>query len=68
MRLVNPGIIPRNHLVEAMIEAAVERSDFGPFEEVAHGRVAPVRRSAGLRPFRRRPPPSDIPYRTFCGT
>ena len=34
MRAVNPAFIPRNHRVEAMIEAAVERSDFAPFEEL----------------------------------
>ena len=34
MRAVNPAFIPRNHRVEAAIEAAVERQDFGPFEEL----------------------------------
>src|ERR687890_289051 len=34
MRAVNPAFIPRNHRVEAMIQAAVERNDFAPFEEL----------------------------------
>jgi len=34
MRKVNPAFIPRNHLVEAAINAAVEREDFQPFEEL----------------------------------
>jgi uncharacterized protein YdiU (UPF0061 family) len=34
MRAVNPAFIPRNHRVEAVIEAAVNRDDFAPFEEL----------------------------------
>ena len=34
MRAVNPAFIPRNHRIEAVIEAAVEREDFAPFEEL----------------------------------
>ena len=33
MRAVNPAFIPRNHRIEAVIEAAVNRDDFAPFEE-----------------------------------
>ncbi len=34
MRAVNPAFIPRNHRVEAVIEAAVQHDDFAPFEEL----------------------------------
>src|ERR1700733_4107844 len=34
MRGVNQVFIPRNHRVEAVIEAAVNRDDFAPFEEL----------------------------------
>ena len=34
MRQVNPAFIPRNHRVEAVIDAAVRRQDFAPFEEL----------------------------------
>ena len=34
MRAVNPAFIPRNHRVEAVIDAAVNRDDFAPFEEL----------------------------------
>ena len=34
MRAVNPAFIPRNHRIEAVIEAAVRRDDFAPFEEL----------------------------------
>ncbi len=34
MRSVNPAFIPRNHRIEAIIEAAVNRDDYAPFEEL----------------------------------
>src|SRR5271169_339911 len=34
MRTVNPAFIPRNHRIEAVIQAAVNRDDFAPFEEL----------------------------------
>ncbi len=34
MRNANPAFIPRNHLIQAMIEAAVERQDFAPFQQL----------------------------------
>ena len=34
MRAVNPAYIPRNHNVEAALNAAIENDDFGPFEEL----------------------------------
>ena len=34
MRAVNPAYIPRNHLVEAALNAAIERDDFAPFEQL----------------------------------
>ena len=34
MRSANPAYIPRNHLAEAMIRAAVEADDFGPFAQM----------------------------------
>ena len=33
MRRVNPAFIPRNHLVEAALDAAARRQDFQPFED-----------------------------------
>ncbi len=34
MRLVNPAFIPRNHLIEEVIRAAVDKADFAPFERL----------------------------------
>jgi uncharacterized protein YdiU (UPF0061 family) len=34
MQAVNPAFIPRNHIVEAVLDAAVARQDFARFEEL----------------------------------
>ena len=34
MRAVNPAFIPRNHRVEAVIQAAMVKDDYAPFEEL----------------------------------
>jgi uncharacterized protein YdiU (UPF0061 family) len=68
MRMANPAVIPRNHLVEAVITAAVERADFEPFEELvavlAHPFVDQPADSRHVRP----PEPSERVHQTFCGT
>jgi uncharacterized protein YdiU (UPF0061 family) len=68
MRAVSPALIPRNHLVEAALAAAVERGDMGPFERL-HGALAqPFEERPEDADLRAAPPPADEPYRTFCGT
>ena len=42
MRAVNPAFIPRNHRVEAIIEAAVNRNDFAPVRGASDGAVETV--------------------------
>ena len=54
MCAANPVVIPRNHLVEEAISAAVNNSDFAPFENSARGARKTLRRAAvDLRPVRR---------------
>lgn len=68
MDRVNPLYIPRNHLVEEALEAATERADFAPFEEM----LAIVTRPFEAQPGKDRhalPAPEGFgPYTTFCGT
>ncbi len=68
MRRENPAFIPRNHRIEAAIEAAVRRQDFRPFETLAE---------VLTRPYEDQPEHADLAvppgaeqrgYRTFCGT
>ena len=49
MRAVNPAFIPRNHRVEAVIQAAVNSDDYAPFEELDGGAGEALRGPAGLR-------------------
>ncbi|MDQ0471532.1 protein adenylyltransferase SelO [Labrys wisconsinensis] len=68
MRAVNPAFIPRNHRVEAVIEAAVERADFGPFEELVQVLSAPCEDQPAFAAYAEPPAPDERVYRTFCGT
>jgi uncharacterized protein YdiU (UPF0061 family) len=68
MRAVNPAFIPRNTLVEAMIEAAVERKDYHPFEELHEVLSRPYDEQPDRVRFSDAPERGGMPYRTFCGT
>ena len=68
MRRVNPAFIPRNHRVEAIIEAAVTKRDFAPFEELLMVLSAPYDDQPAFAHYSDPPPPSDDTYQTFCGT
>ena len=68
MQMANPAFIPRNHIVEAALDAAVSQQDFKPFEDLL---------DAGSRPYEDRPAleryatparPEECVSRTYCGT
>ena len=68
MDRVNPLVIPRNHTVEAALDAAVA-GDAAPFEALLTAITAPFTEAAGQELFIL-PPPQGFTegYRTFCGT
>lgn len=68
MRAVNPLFIPRNHRIEAVIEAAVERDDFAPFEELLAVLSAPFEDRPGLSHYAKPPTQQERVLQTFCGT
>jgi serine/tyrosine/threonine adenylyltransferase len=68
MRAVNPAFIPRNHRVEAMIEAASEREDFAPFEELLLVLAKPFEDQACFARYMDPPRPHERVCQTFCGT
>jgi uncharacterized protein YdiU (UPF0061 family) len=68
MRRANPAYIPRNHRIEQMIGAAVERRDFAPFEELSTVLSQPYRAQAGFAAYAEAPRPSERVLQTFCGT
>ncbi|RZJ12673.1 MAG: YdiU family protein [Rubrivivax sp.] len=68
MRLANPAVIPRNHLVEEALTAATE-GDLAPFETLLAALRSPWEESA-LTTRYAAPAPTAVTasYRTFCGT
>ncbi|MGY6570721.1 MAG: protein adenylyltransferase SelO [Salinarimonas sp.] len=68
LRAVNPFVIPRNHRVEAMIEAAVTRDDFGKFDELVRVLAEPFAEKPQHAAFQAPPQAHERVTTTFCGT
>jgi uncharacterized protein YdiU (UPF0061 family) len=68
MRRVNPAYIPRNHIVEQVIEAAVSAEDFGPFEDFLGVLSRPYEAQPGRERYALPPAPEERVLQTFCGT
>ncbi|QFS82474.1 hypothetical protein FIU97_06610 [Roseivivax sp. THAF40] len=67
MARVNPAIIPRNHRIEEMIDAAVSGDD-GPFHRLNAALSAPFTEDPASEDLRRAPLPDEVVPATFCGT
>jgi uncharacterized protein YdiU (UPF0061 family) len=68
MRRANPAFIPRNHLVESALDAAVWRQDFQPFEELLDVVLHPYDDRPNLERYATPARPEEYVSRTFCGT
>jgi uncharacterized protein YdiU (UPF0061 family) len=69
MRTANPAVIPRNHLVEEAISAAVNNSDFTPFESLLAVLARPYDDPPStLAQYGDPPRPEQVVRQTFCGT
>ena len=68
MQLANPAYIPRNHRIEAVLSAAIERDDFGPFEEIMTVLARPYEDRPEFAAYAEPPPPDQRVCQTFCGT
>jgi uncharacterized protein YdiU (UPF0061 family) len=68
MRKTNPAFIPRNHHVEEVINAAVQRQDFAPFEELLDVVTRPYDLRPDLDRYTRPARPEERVQQTFCGT
>jgi uncharacterized protein YdiU (UPF0061 family) len=68
MRRVNPAFIPRNHRVEAALEAASTHADFEPFLKLRNILEHPYDDQPGFGEFEQPPAPGQRVHRTFCGT
>jgi len=68
MRQASPAFIPRNHRVQAVIDAAVERQDFQPFEELLDVVSRPFEDRHELARYTTPARPEERVTQTFCGT
>jgi len=67
MDRVNPVYIPRNHLVEAALEAAND-GDMAPFDRLLEAGSDPFTPRAGFEAHAVGAPKGFGPYTTYCGT
>ena len=68
MRAVNPAFIPRNHLVEDAISAAVNDGNFAPFETLVTVLSMPYEDQPAFGCYVDPPRPDQVVHQTFCGT
>ena len=67
MNATNPAIIPRNHQIEAAIQAALN-DNFAPFHHLTEALETPFAQRDPDDPLAQPPLPQEIVHRTFCGT
>lgn len=68
MKSHNPAVIPRNHRVEEALEAAVEHEDYSVMDKLLEVLEKPYDHSQERSLYCSPPEPSNVPYRTYCGT
>jgi uncharacterized protein YdiU (UPF0061 family) len=68
MRKSNPAFIPRNHMVEEALDAAVERQNFQPFEQLLDVVSRPYEDRPDLERYATPARPEQCVTQTFCGT
>ncbi|MCB1337319.1 MAG: YdiU family protein [Maritimibacter sp.] len=67
MRAASPAVIPRNHRIEEMIEAAVA-GDYVPFRKLSTVLATPYEDGPDTPDFAKPPRPEERVRQTFCGT
>jgi protein adenylyltransferase len=68
MHRVNPAFIPRNHRVEAVIQAAMNDDNYAPFEELLTVLSKPFEDQPGFAAYAEPPEADQRVTQTFCGT
>jgi uncharacterized protein YdiU (UPF0061 family) len=67
MRRQNPAVIPRNHRVEAALDAAIG-GDLDPLEDLLQVLALPWDERSDNLPYQCPPEPHEVVHQTFCGT
>jgi len=65
---LNPVFIPRNHLIEEVIQATVREGDFNLFHQLVAILAHPFEYKAALKKYALAPRPEQVVNETFCGT
>ncbi len=68
MKSSNPAIIPRNHLVEDALNAAVQEGNDGVMNSLVQALKHPYAYTSEQEHYATLPEPSSCGYQTFCGT
>jgi len=68
MYRASPAFIPRNHLVEEALQAAVEHGELAPFHRLVEVLARPFDYDPALARFATPPRPEQVVHQTFCGT
>jgi uncharacterized protein YdiU (UPF0061 family) len=68
MRQKNPALIPRNHLVEAVLEQATEKASMEPLFSLHRALKKPFEEIPLDSPYGELPPEKESAYKTYCGT
>ncbi len=68
MRKANPAFIPRNHLVEEALSAAIWNQNFHPFEQLLDAVSRPYDDRPDLDRYTTPARPEERVRQTFCGT
>ena len=67
MRANNPAVIPRNHKVEQVLDAATN-GDLKPLKDLLTALQEPYKNRSNLKPYQSPPKKEERVYQTFCGT
>jgi uncharacterized protein YdiU (UPF0061 family) len=68
MRAHNPAVIPRNHRVEAVLDAAVHQNNVAPLEAFLAVLATPFALAPPQEAYSVPPAPRERVSQTFCGT
>ncbi|WP_313163131.1 protein adenylyltransferase SelO family protein [Sedimentibacter sp.] len=68
MRSSNPSIIPRNYLVENALNEAIHNENYSVMNNLLSAVSNPYSDNKEYEEYKKLPPPTTCPYRTFCGT
>jgi len=67
MKNTNPAVIPRNHIVEQALQAAMV-GNMTPFHTLLAALKEPYKETDALKPYQSTPSLHERVYQTFCGT